>query len=254
MKLAICATLAGVMIATSPGWADNARGLLSEGTSLYGKGQFDKAAEAFGRAADAADAEKLDPAVANYNRANALMNQNQPEEALKAYTESLRTTDLRLQEQAYFNMGNAHMTLAENSVKMQKLPDAEKSIEEAIKMFANAMLLDPKDEDAKVNFELAAGQKHYFLNAIASAEDLLKRAQARVDQFDYVGTRDMLNQELPQQQIALALRKDLSEQFSTMVQNVNKVLKILEEAPVQQGLVPMPATGQESSPPPVKVP
>ena len=208
MKLVVCGTLAGLLISAAPGRAEDARGFMSEGRSLYEKGQFNKAAEAFERAAEAADANELDPAVANYNRANALMNQNRPEDAIKAYTESLRTTDLRLQEQAYFNMGNAHMALAENSVKMQKLPDAEKSVEEAIKMFANAMLLDPKDEDAKVNFELAAGQKHYFLNAIASAEDLLKRAQARVDQFDYVGTRDMLNQELPQQQLAMALRKD----------------------------------------------
>jgi tetratricopeptide (TPR) repeat protein len=132
---------------------------LAQGQDHYQKGEYDKAEQDFGTSAEAAAPAKLDPAVAKYDRANALMNMNKPEEASRYYQEALQTTDLDLQKKAYFNRGNALMAMAEPPEKQNQLDEAKKAVDEAINMYVGAMTLDPSDEDPKVNFELALNKK-----------------------------------------------------------------------------------------------
>jgi tetratricopeptide (TPR) repeat protein len=226
--------LAGLVFMASHAHAQDAREAMAAGAEAYRKGEFGRAEERFRAAADAAAKAKLDPAVPTFNRGNALLNQSRPDDALKAYEDALRTPDLVLQQRAYFNQGNAVMALVDSEGQQGKADAAEKRLEQALQFYVAAMLLDPADPDAKVNYELALAMKQGFLDAVAEAEQLLSRAEALVDAYRYTDVRDILNREWPRQQLAMALRPHLKTKFTTMVENVNKVLKILDEAPINE--------------------
>ena len=138
------------------GAADSPRTLFREGLAAYEKKDFEKAAQQFGQAASGATTNRLDPAVPLYNAANALMQLGRHEEASQQYQEALRSPNLALQGRAYYNRGNALYKLAETPA-----PDAgannnaSSAIGEALRMYERALFLNPHDEDAKVNYELA---------------------------------------------------------------------------------------------------
>ena len=135
--------------------ADPARQAMGEGSRAYGKQDYEKAAEAFERAAQAAPAQKLDAAPASYNEANALLKAGRAPEASIKYQDALRADDLTLQGHAYYNRGNALYAAAEDNEQTNQLETAKQAIEESLHMYENAMTLAPGDEDAKVNYELA---------------------------------------------------------------------------------------------------
>jgi Ca-activated chloride channel homolog len=139
--------------------ADPARSALRDGIRLYEDGSFDKSATRFDEAAQGASRAKLDAAVPKYNQGNALIRAGQPDEASKAYADALRSTDLSLQGKAYFNRGNALARISGEDEAKGELDAASRALDEALVMYENAMALDPQDEDAKVNYELALKQK-----------------------------------------------------------------------------------------------
>ena len=138
------------------GAADSPRMFFRGGLAAYEKKDYEKAAQQFGQAASGATTNRLDPAVPLYNAANALMQLGRHEEASRQYQEALRSPDLALQGLSYYNRGNALYKLAEAPA-----PDAgannnaASAIGEALRMYERALFLNPNDEDAKVNYELA---------------------------------------------------------------------------------------------------
>jgi Ca-activated chloride channel homolog len=151
-----------VLLAISPsvGWCENAaRQSMKDGVRFYEAKSFDRATESFHQAAQAAQREKLDAAVAKYNAANAWLKMGQFGAATTNFGDATRSPDLALQSKAYYNRGNALMTGAESIEKQGDLDAAARSTDEAIAMYENAMTLSPADEDAKVNYELALKKK-----------------------------------------------------------------------------------------------
>ena len=67
---------------------------------------------------------------------------------------ALRTGDLKLQQKAWFNRGDALLGRMGGLEQQGKLEDAQKAAAEAATQFEQAILLDPADADAKVNYEL----------------------------------------------------------------------------------------------------
>ncbi len=128
---------------------------MKQGLRAYETERYQEAVEAFqGAAAQAPDA-RLDPAIAVYNRANALFRMGRHEEASSLYQEALRSTDIDLQQAAHFNRGNALMAMADARVQEQDLPTAKQAVEQALTSYENALALSPEDEEAKANYELA---------------------------------------------------------------------------------------------------
>ena len=150
-----CAVCALVLCAGSAAWGQSARQLETQGREAFENHSFDEAAAAFEQAAAAAAEGKLDAAVAHYNRSLALARLGRHEEAAEAYVESLRTTDLQLQQPAYYNRGNALMAFAGAQETEETLEPALEAAREALAMFEKAITLDPGDTSAKTNFELA---------------------------------------------------------------------------------------------------
>lgn len=138
---------------------DPARRALAEGMRQFEAKAYDQAAKAFEQAAQAAPQQKLDPAVAHYDEATALLEGGEAQQAAEKYTAALRSTDLDLQGKAYFNRGNALAAMAGQEEQRGQLDMAGRALDEAVTMFENAILLMPRDADAKVNYELALKKK-----------------------------------------------------------------------------------------------
>ena len=134
--------------------ATDPRDALTAGAKAYGAKQFNVAEQAFAQAATNAAAEKLDPAVARYNSAAAAYRLGQMDVAADRLAEALRTGDLKLQQKAWFNRGDALLGRMNAQEQQGKLEDAQKTAQEAATHFEQAILLDPTDADAKVNYEL----------------------------------------------------------------------------------------------------
>ncbi|NKB22968.1 MAG: tetratricopeptide repeat protein [Kiritimatiellae bacterium] len=137
------------------GLANPAQSAMKQGLEYYASGQYSEAAESFSEAGTLAKESTLDPATALFNKGNALYKTKQHEEASEAYREALKTSDLTLQSKTYFNEGNNLFALADSQEKENRLQAALEAIKEAVAMYENAMQLDPKDEDPKINYEVA---------------------------------------------------------------------------------------------------
>lgn len=118
---------------------EEARVLYNEGTAEYDAGEFAKAAE------------KLKSA--------------------------LNTPDLKLQNRAYYNLGNSHYRLGQAS--QTESPEATiKAWEVSIKAYGDALALDSSDEDARFNQELVKRK----LEALKKQQEQKKDDQKKDDQ------------------------------------------------------------------------
>ncbi|HRT04889.1 MAG TPA: hypothetical protein P5204_04240 [Kiritimatiellia bacterium] len=145
----------------------NARASFDAGLQAFAASNWPAASNAFLEAAAAAPAAKLDPAAAYYNAGLAAYAGGDLKAAADSFARASSGSDLRLQARAYYNRGNAlfHQVggpgaaaapaMPLPAMSTQELAGAEASIGEAIQMYENAIALDPKDLDAKANYELA---------------------------------------------------------------------------------------------------
>ena len=166
LTMAACTALAAVSVrAAEP----SARGSFDAGLQAFAASNWPAASNAFLEAAAAAPADKLDPTAAYYNAGLAAYAGGDLKAAADSFARASSGSDLRLQSQAYYNRGNAlfHQVggpaaamqaapaLPLPAMSTQELAGAEASVGEAIQMYENAIALDPKDLDAKANYELA---------------------------------------------------------------------------------------------------
>ena len=144
---------------------DKARSAFDDGVNAFAASNYAAAGESFEEAAAAAPAEKLDPAAAHYNAALSAYAAGDLHKASTSFASAAAGSDLDLQAKAYYNRGNALFHLA-NAPAVQGAPQAaalptnaldlgEAAIGQAIQMYENAIALNPKDTDAKANYELA---------------------------------------------------------------------------------------------------
>ena len=146
----------------------SARGSFEAGLQAFAASNWPAASNAFLEAAAAAPAAKLDPAAAYFNAGLAAYAGGDLKAAADSFARASSGSDLRLQSRAYYNRGNAlfHQVggpgaaaaapaMPLPTMSTQELAGAEASVGEAIQMYENAIALDPKDVDAKANYELA---------------------------------------------------------------------------------------------------
>lgn len=139
--------------------AQRARDALDAGAKEFESGAFDKAAAQFEEAAALAAEQKLDPAVAHYNRGNALYKMQDFAGADQAYQNALRTTDLNLAPDGYYNRGNALAAQALQLEQQQQLKESIGLLDQALAMYEKSMLLNPGKPAAKTNYELVTLKK-----------------------------------------------------------------------------------------------
>jgi len=176
MLMLACALQLTAQAATDP------RATLEAGRTAYGAKQFEEARQAFEQAATNAVAQQLDPAVARYNAAAADYRLGQMDAAADRLAEALRTGDLRLQQKAWFNRGDTLLGRMGALEQQGKLDDAQKAAKEAATHFEQAILLDPADADAKVNYELCLQLQQELEKKKKEQEEQQKKDQDKKDQ------------------------------------------------------------------------
>lgn len=85
-----------------------------------------------------------------YNQGTEHYSKGEFEKATETLRESLKTSDLKLQQRSYYNLGNSLYRQGQGT--MEKDPEATiKTWEDAVKAYDDALTLDAKDEDAAFN-------------------------------------------------------------------------------------------------------
>lgn len=128
--------LFGITLAPG-GFSQESHQWLLEGDDLYRKGEFEKAEEAYRKAAEAQPELK-----SKYNLGNTVYHQTRYDEAVDYYKDAIsRATDAGHRSQAYYNLGNAHFMAQQ--------------FDKSVKAYKEALKLDPDDRDAKKNLSMA---------------------------------------------------------------------------------------------------
>lgn len=191
LTMAACAALAAI---SSQAAEPSARASFDAGLQAFAASNWPAASNAFLEAAAAAPAAKLDPAAAYYNAGLAAYAGGDLKAAADSFARASSGSDLRLQSQAYYNRGNAlfHQVggpgaaaapaMPLPAMSTQELAGAEASVAEAIQMYENAIALDPKDLDAKANYELAVLKQQQIQQQKQQQQDQQKQDQQNQDQ------------------------------------------------------------------------
>ena len=111
-----------------------------QGNKLYDQGQYDEALSAYQKA----QAEQPDLAELHYNVGNTLHRKEDYQEAAAETLQGLSKADPDLRARAYYNLGNSFYRQGQFT--------------EAIAAYKEALKLNPDDQDAKHNLELAQQQ------------------------------------------------------------------------------------------------
>lgn len=133
--------------------AQGARSHEDAAASAYRKGQYRKAYDQFrALAKESAAAKRPDalPAL-DYDSGVSLYRLAEYEQAIPMFRSAL-SGSASLQERCYYNLGNTYMRLAEMAAERRG------SLRAAIDSYERALLLDPSDNDARWNLEIAFRQ------------------------------------------------------------------------------------------------
>ncbi|NPE28288.1 VWA domain-containing protein [Methanococcoides sp. SA1] len=138
----------------------------SKGEDAYGRGDFITASTFY----DELLQESPNDARLHYNYGTAAYKNNMFEDAAKAFGEALKSDDLGLQKEAYYNRGNALFQRGNETLQT----DPQHTIKmwtEAVASFDGALQLDSKNDDA-----------HYNLELVKKSLEELKKQQEQQDQ------------------------------------------------------------------------
>lgn len=127
--------------------ADSALASPSSALREYKAGKYDAALKEYEQLLQ----RKADDPRLHFNAGTAAYRNHQFDEAAKQFNEAIASPDLKLQELAYYNRGNAEYRLGE------KNPDPSKRIEawkKSLSDYELSIKLNPQDGDAKFNHDL----------------------------------------------------------------------------------------------------
>ena len=172
-----------------------ARAAFDTGLQAFASSNYPAATNAFLAAAAAAPAEKLDPAAAYFNAGLAAYAGGDLKSAADSFSRATSGADLGLQAKAYYNRGNALFHQAGGpagrlqtgaaplpAMSTQELASAESNVGEAVQMYENAIALDPRDVDAKANYELAVLKQQQLQQQKQQQEQQQNQNQQKQDQ------------------------------------------------------------------------
>jgi Ca-activated chloride channel family protein len=139
----------------------------SKGEDAYREGDYLTAREIFKELLQ----ETPNDARLHFNYGTTAYKNNMFEDAVKSFTEALKSDDLSLQEEAYYNRGNALFQRGNESLRTDPQHTIE-TWEEAVASFDGALQLNSLNDDASFNLQLLTKQ----------LEELKKQQEQNKDQ------------------------------------------------------------------------
>ena len=121
---------------------------VKKGNLLYNKGQFEEALKSYQKAHQSSP----DSDVVNFDLGAALYKTKNYGKAIGHFEKSLVSNDPSLEEKASYNSGNAKYKYGISQEEIN-LPQAVNLLEQSLRHYERAIELEPKDEDAKYNYE-----------------------------------------------------------------------------------------------------
>ncbi len=135
------------LLLISAAWSSQLRA--SEGEEFFEAGQYDQAGRFYQKALQ----KKPEDPVLHFNLADSAYRQNDYEHAVAEFNKALKTDDLSLQADSYYNRGNALYYLGVGTEKT----DTEHTVklwQQAMESFQASLALKPDDKKAAHNLEV----------------------------------------------------------------------------------------------------
>lgn len=123
-------------------------GDFERGNRMYRAGRFEDAVAAYRAALEDGD----ERPELRYNLGTALLRLGRYEEAQQQLEAALQDVDPALRQRTLYNLGNRFL---EEGRAAAQAPQREQLLDAAIEAYKDALRLDPSDQDAKWNLELA---------------------------------------------------------------------------------------------------
>jgi Ca-activated chloride channel family protein len=157
----------------------------------YKEGQFAKAESDYAGAAKKAP---TDPRL-EFNLGAAAYRTGDLDAATKSFESALHTDDLKLQQRAYYNLGDATYRGGEKTLKDGKTDDTIRTWKQSVSDYEAALRLDRKDADAQYNLDfvkkrLADLQKKQDEKKQEDKKEQDKKDQQNKDQKSKSGGKD----------------------------------------------------------------
>ncbi len=178
-----------VLVSPAFGQIQSARTLVEEGNTLLAAGDFASALERY-KSAEVTEPES--PELA-YNQGVAHYKLGEYDAARGAFNRALLTRDLALEAKAKFNLGDvAYASALEKQSNFQEAVDLLKT---GIGQYRDALELDPEDEGARKNIEMAQVLIKDLLDKLKKQQE-----QEQQQQQDQQGEQDPQQQDDQEQQ------------------------------------------------------
>jgi Ca-activated chloride channel homolog len=178
----------------------------------YKAGKFAAAQKEFERLAEA---DKKGDARFIFNAGDAAYRATNYDEALKDFTAALASQDVKLQQKAYFNLGNV---LYRQGEQEKDLDGVQQQWEQAVKSYQNAVTLDKNDADAAHNLDYAKKSVAMIEQLREAARRAKQEADSSVRQRQYHRAFEILEQ---------AVQKSIAaKQFQDYVKRLKNIDEI----------------------------
>jgi len=184
-------------------FAQNDEQLIKKGNEAYNKKQYDIARDNYKKASEKNPGNQKAP----FNLGNALYKSEMPEDALIAYDASIENSKLPAEKSgAFYNKG----VVLQNS----------KKIPECIDAYKNALRLNPRDEDARLNLQKALKQQQQQKEKDNKDQKKPKEDPLKKDQQKQQENKD---NDLPKPKPSKMTKKEAEEKLKALLQQEKKL-------------------------------
>lgn len=151
-----------------------------------------------------------------FNAGDAAYRATNYDEALKCFTSALNSPDVKLQQKAYYNIGNVQYRQGEQA---KDLDGVQQMWEQSIKSFENAVTLDKQDADATNNLQFVKASVEMIKQLREAALRAKLEADSSVRQRNYHRALEIMEQ---------AVQKNLAaKQFQDFVKRLKNIDEIV---------------------------
>jgi tetratricopeptide (TPR) repeat protein len=209
---------------------------LREAVRWYGKEDYAKGLDLLQQSmTNEASLTEPTRALLHYNLGVGQYRLSRPEEAARSFQAALRTTDLDLQGQTYFNLGNAQYQMARRALDEGDIVNAFQGFQAAQTNYMAALRIDSTDREAKVNLELSQLGQQKILELVAMAMMRLQQGANLVDSYQFIEAARWFQDQMPVMSKALELEPDKKKALETMAERTAGVAEILATPPEGAG-------------------